>query len=145
MGLLHTDTGVRDLLQRARTIAVVGLSADPSRDSHMIAAFLQHAGFRILPVNPAVTSVLGETSWPAVDKLPEKPDIVDIFRRPEFVPDIVEASIRIGAGAVWMQLGVGHEGAARRAAEAGLDVVVERCIMVEYRRLIGRSGRTDPS
>jgi len=136
MPILEADADIRRLLTDAKTIAVVGLSADPARDSHAIAAFLQRAGYRILPVNPIISSVLGERSCPDLDHLPELPDIVDIFRRPEHVPNIVEAAIRIGTKAVWMQLGVGHGAAARRASEAGLHVVVDRCILVEHRRLI---------
>ena len=144
MPILNSDAGIRRLLAGAKTVAVVGLSADPSRDSHRIGAFLQRAGYRVVPVNPLIPSVLGERSWPDLDHLPERVDIVDIFRRPEHVPELVEAAIRIAAGAVWMQLGVGHEGAARRASEAGLDVVVERCILVEHRRLMGAAGTADP-
>jgi uncharacterized protein len=144
MPILSADLDIQRLLTDAKTIAVVGISPDPSRDSHMIAAFLQRAGYRIFPVNPTISSLLGERSWPDLDSLPERVDIVDIFRRPEFVPDVVEAAIRKGAGAVWMQLGVGNEAAARRASGAGLAVVAERCILVEHRRLLrtaGKSGR----
>lgn len=136
MAILESDADIRNLLTAARTIAVVGLSANPVRDSHTVAAFLQKAGYRVLPVNPAVTSVLGEPSVHDLDHLRHPPDIVDIFRRPEYVPEIVEAAIRSGAKGVWMQLGVGNAAAARRASDAGLAVVVNRCILVEHRRLI---------
>jgi predicted CoA-binding protein len=141
MPVLSEDDHLRRLLTGAKTIAVVGLSPDPSRDSHMIAAFLRRAGYRILPVNPTVASVLGERSWPAVDAIPEPVDIVDIFRRPEHVPDVVEAAIRNGARAIWMQPGTGHPAAARRASAAGLEVVVDRCILVEHRRLMRFAGK----
>jgi hypothetical protein len=145
MPILDSDLDIRKLLTTAKTIAVVGLSADPSRDSHAIAAFLQKAGYRILPVNPLLSTVLGERAWADLDQLPERPDIVDIFRRPEHVPEVVEAAIRKRAGAVWMQLGVGHAAAADRASRAGLDVVIERCILVEHRRLIRPTGRPEAS
>jgi predicted CoA-binding protein len=140
MPVLSEDDHLRRLLIGARTIAVVGLSPDPSRDSHMVAAFLRQAGYRVLPVNPTVASVLGEQSWPAVDGIPEPVDIVDIFRRPEHVPDIVEAALRSGARAIWMQPGTSHAGATRRASAAGLAVVVDRCILVEHRRLMRSAG-----
>jgi predicted CoA-binding protein len=96
---------------------------------------MQRSGYRIIPVNPEESEVLGEKSYPDLDSVPEAIDIVDIFRRSEFVPEIVEAAIRKGAKVVWMQEGVIHEEAARRAAEAGLDVVMDRCILKDHRRL----------
>jgi hypothetical protein len=96
---------------------------------------LQKSGYRIIPVNPLETEVLGEKCYPDLDSVPERVDIVDIFRRSEFVPEIVEAAIRKGASAIWMQEGVIHEEAARRAEEAGLAVVMDRCILKEHRRL----------
>ncbi len=128
-------TNIPGLLASAHTIAVVGLSNKRYRPSHGVAEYLQRAGFRIIPVNPQESEVLGEKAYPDLDAVPEPIDIVDIFRRPEFVPEIVEAAIRKGAKAVWMQEGVIHEVAARRAREAGLDVVMDRCILKEHRRL----------
>jgi hypothetical protein len=96
---------------------------------------MQRSGYRIVPVNPEESEVLGEKCYPDLDSVPEAIDIVDIFRRSEFVPEIVEAAIRKGAKAIWMQEGVTHEEAARRAAEAGLDVVMDRCILKDHRRL----------
>ena len=96
---------------------------------------MQRAGYRIIPVNPHETEILGEKCYPDLDSIPDPVDIVDIFRRPEYVPEIVEAAIRIGAKAVWMQEGVIHEDAARRAAEAGLAVVMDRCILKDHRRM----------
>jgi predicted CoA-binding protein len=128
-------TNIPDLLARSRTIAVVGLSNKRYRPSHGVAEYLQRAGFRVIPVNPLEIEVLGERAHPDLDSVPEPVDIVDIFRRPEFVPDIVEAAIRKGAKAVWMQEGVIHEDAARRARDAGLEVVMDRCILKEHRRL----------
>ena len=124
-----------ELLQSARTIAVVGLSSKRYRPSFGVADYMQHAGYRIIPVNPREREVLGETSYPDLDSIPEPIDIVDIFRRSEFVPDIVEAAIRKGAKAVWMQEGVAHDAAARRAEAAGLFVVMDRCILKDHRRL----------
>lgn len=126
---------IPEILQSARTIAVVGLSSKRFRPSYGVAEYLQGAGYRILPVNPEETEVLGEKSYVDLDSVPEPIDIVDIFRRSEFVPDIVEAAIRKGAKVIWMQEDVIHEDAARRAAEAGLDVVMDRCILKDHRRL----------
>src|ERR1700678_4061737 len=126
---------VAEILKQARTIAVVGLSSKRFRPSYGVAEYLQRAGYRIIPVNPEETEVLGEKSYPDLDSVPEPIDLVDIFRRSEFVPDIVEAAIRKGAKVIWMQEDVIHEEAARHAAEAGLDVVMDRCILKDHRRL----------
>jgi uncharacterized protein len=123
------------IFQSAHTIAVVGLSGKRFRPSHGVAEYLQRAGYRIIPVNPQETEVLGEKSYPNLDAIPEPVDIVDIFRRSEHVPEIVEAAIRIRAKVVWMQEGVIHEEAARRAEAAGLTVVMDRCILKDHRRL----------
>jgi predicted CoA-binding protein len=126
---------IAEILRVGRTIAVVGLSAKRYRPSYGVAEYMQRAGYRIIPVNPHETEVLGEKCYPDVDSVPEPIDIVDIFRRSEFVPEIVEAAIRKGAKVVWMQEGVIHEEAARRAQEAGLEVVMDRCILKDHRRL----------
>jgi predicted CoA-binding protein len=126
---------VAAILGEARTIAVVGLSARRFRPSHGVAEYLQRAGYRIIPVNPKIAEVLGERSYASLDEVPEPVDIVDIFRRPEHVPEIVEAAIRTGAKTIWMQEGVVHEEAARRAESAGLAVIMDRCILKEHRRL----------
>ncbi|HQL31249.1 MAG TPA: CoA-binding protein, partial [Thermoanaerobaculales bacterium] len=112
---------IRTLLASARTIAVVGCSADPERDSHHVAAYLQRAGYRVIPVNPAVEELLGERCYPDLAAIPDDVaiDIVDVFRRPEHVPPIAEQAIARGARALWLQLGVSHPEAERRAAEAG--------------------------
>jgi predicted CoA-binding protein len=123
------------ILRSARTIAVVGLSGKRFRPSFGVAEYLQRAGYRIIPVNPHETAILGEKCYPDLDAVPEPVDIVDIFRRSEFVPEIVEAAIRKGATSVWMQEGVVHEPAARRAEAAGLTVVMDRCILKDHRRL----------
>jgi predicted CoA-binding protein len=126
---------VAEILGSAKTIAVVGLSNKRFRASYGVAEYLQRAGYRIIPVNPEETEVLGERAYPDLDSVPGPIDIVDIFRRSEFVPDIVEAAIRKGAKAVWMQQEVIHEAAARRAQEAGLDVFMDRCILKDHSRL----------
>jgi len=126
---------VAEILKSSRTIAVVGLSSKRFRASYGVAEYMQRAGYRIIPVNPDESQVLGEKSYPDLDSVPGAIDIVDIFRRSEFVPEIVEAAIRKGAKAIWMQEGVVSEDAARRAAEAGLDVVMDRCILKDHRRL----------
>lgn len=124
-----------EILRSCRTLAVVGLSSNPHRASHGVSRFLQRAGYRIIPVNPAETEVLGEKAWPSLSDVPEPFDCVVIFRRPEFVPEIVEQAIRLGARAVWMQQGISHPEAAARAREAGLLVVEDRCMMIELLRL----------
>ena len=126
---------VEEILKESRTIAVVGLSPNPTRASHNVARYLQTQGYRIIPVNPMVEEVLGEKSYPDLASVPEAVDVVDVFRRPEHVPAIVEAAIAKGTKAVWMQEGVVHEEAAARAREAGLMVVMDRCMFKEHRRL----------
>ena len=126
---------ISEILQNARTIAVVGLSGKRFRPSYGVAEYMQRAGYRIIPVNPRETRVLGETSYSDLETIPEAIDIVDIFRRSEFVPEIVEAAIRKRAKVIWMQEGVIHEVVARRATEAGLSVIMDRCILKDHRRL----------
>jgi predicted CoA-binding protein len=126
---------IPELLKSSRTIAVVGLSGKRFRPSYGVADYMLRNGYRIIPVNPFEETVLGEKCYPDLDSIPERVDIVDIFRRPEFVPEIVEAAIRIGARAVWMQEGVVHEEAAERARAAGLEVVMDRCILKDHRRM----------
>jgi predicted CoA-binding protein len=140
--VLTSDQEIRELLTAARTIAVVGISDDPERDSYMVAEFLQRQGYRIIPVNPRLVNlniqVLGEKPYATLRDVPEKIDIVDIFRRPETVMPVIEDAIAAGAGAVWMQLSIVNEEAAARAEAAGLKVVMNRCMAVEYRRLMPR-------
>lgn len=126
---------IPEILRTARTIAVVGLSSKPWRPSYGVAEYMQRAGYRIIPVNPNEREVLGEKSYPDLESVPERVDIVNVFRRSEFVPEIVEAAIRIGARVVWLQEGVRHDEAADRARQAGLEVVQDRCILKEHRRL----------
>jgi len=126
---------ISEVLHSARTIAVVGLSGKRYRPSYGVAEYLKRAGYRIIPVNPMEKEVLGERCYPDLESIPEPVDLVDVFRRSEFVPEIVEAAIRIGAKAVWMQEGVIHEAAAARAEAAGLAVVMDHCILKDLRRL----------
>jgi predicted CoA-binding protein len=126
---------ISEILHSARTIAVVGLSNKRFRPSYGVSEYLKRVGYRIIPVNPLEDEVLGEKSYSDLDSVPVPVDIVDIFRRSEFVPEIVEAAIRNGAKAIWMQEGVIHEQAARRAEAAGLTVVMDHCILKEHRRL----------
>lgn len=133
----HDPETIRQLLADTRTIAVVGLSDKPDRDSYRVAAYLQRNGYRIIPVNPHISEVLGEKSYGTLKEVPEPIDLVDIFRRPEAVPPIVAEAIEVGAKAVWMQIGVIHPQAAEQARDAGLQVVMNRCIMVDHLQLIG--------
>lgn len=126
------DDPIRDLLARSKVIAVVGLSSKPHRPSFGVARYLQSVGYRIIPVNPNESEVLGEKSYARLEDVPVQVDIVDIFRRSEFVPPLVESAIAIGAAAVWMQEGVVHEEAAARARAAGLEVVMDRCTLKEH-------------
>jgi predicted CoA-binding protein len=126
---------ISEVLRTCHTIAVVGLSGRRFRPSYGVAEYMQKAGYRIIPVNPQESEVLGEKCYPDLESVPEDVDIVDIFRRSEFVPEIVEAAIRKGAKVIWMQEGVIHEDAARRAQAAGLTVIMDRCILKDHRRL----------
>jgi len=128
---------IEELLRTARTIAVVGLSSKKFRPSYGVSEYMKRAGYRIIPVNPNETEVLGEKAYASLSEVPERIDIVDIFRRREFVPEIVEGAIRAGARAVWMQEGVIHEEAARRARDAGLIVIMDRCILKDHLRMQG--------
>jgi hypothetical protein len=124
---------IAEILQQAKTIAVVGLSDNPLRPSHGVAAYLQSRGYHIIPVNPQVESSLGEKAYPSLLDVPEKIDIVDIFRRPEFVEEVVDQAIQLKIPTVWMQEEVIHEKAAQKARAAGLFVVMDRCILLEHR------------
>jgi uncharacterized protein len=134
-----TDDEIRSLLERARRIAVVGLSSDVTRPSYGVSAYLQRAGYEILPVNPkhAGQTILGQPVVAKVTDLDGPIDIVDIFRRPVDVPRPVDESIAAGAGAIWMQLGIRNDEAGQKAADAGLMIVMNRCISIEHSRLIG--------
>jgi predicted CoA-binding protein len=124
---------IADLLQRAKTIAVVGLSSNPLRPSHGVTAYMQSHGYRIIPVNPRIEESLGEKAYATLSDVPEKIDIVNIFRRSEFVEVIVDEAIRLKVPAIWMQEDVIHEKAAEKARQAGIFVVMDRCILKEHR------------
>ena len=132
--------GLRRILKENHTIAVVGLSAQWFRPSFFAAKYLQEHGYRVIPVNPQYRQVLGEKCYPSLRDVPEPIDVVDIFRKPDDAPPIVEEAIAIKAKVVWMQIGVIHEAAARRAREAGLEVVMDRCMKIEHARLFGGLG-----
>src|SRR5579862_448862 len=124
---------IHQVLQQAKTIAVVGLSDNPLRPSHGVAAYLQSQGYRIIPVNPHIREALGEKAYASLLDVPEKIDIVDVFRRPEFVEKVVDQAIQLKIPAVWMQEEVIHERAAEKARKAGIFVVMDRCILLEHR------------
>lgn len=123
---------IKEILENYKTIAVVGLSSHALRPSYGVSQYMQNEGYRIIPVNPNETEVLGEKAYPTLDAIPGPIEIVNIFRRSEYVPDIVEAAIRHQARVIWMQLGVVHEAAAARARAAGLEVVMDRCILQDH-------------
>ena len=125
--------------QRApRTLAVIGLSDDPRKPSHAVSAYMQRAGYRILPVNPGVAEVLGERSYASLRELPVQPDVVNVFRLPRYLPAIVDEMIELGLTRLWVQLGILNQAAAETAERAGVHVVMDRCILIEHARLFGR-------
>jgi len=137
MASLPDSDPIRDLLKRSRTIAVVGLSNSPLRPSHGVSAYMQTHGYRIIPVNPLIPASLGEQSYGSLLEVPEKIDIVNIFRRPEYVEGIVDQAIRLKVAGIWMQESVVHEKAAEKARRAGIFVIMDRCILKEHRARFG--------
>ena len=131
------DAQLKRILQSTRTIASVGLSSNPDKPSYGVVAYLLSQGYRVIPVNPTVAEVFGEKAYPDLLSIPDTIDVVQLFRRAEDVPPFVEQAIQIGAKVVWMQEGIVNEAAARRAREAGLEVVMDHCMRAEHRRLIG--------
>ena len=131
-------TTVQRVLHGARTIAVVGLSANPLRASHFVGFYLQRHGYRIIPVNPRETEILGETCYPSLRDIPEHVDVVNVFRAPDALPEIARDAVAIGADALWCQFGVINDEGSRIAADGGLTVIVDRCLKVEHARYIGR-------
>jgi len=125
---------IGELLKRSKTIAVVGLSDSPLRPSYGVSAYMQSHGYRIIPVNPEIKGALGEKAVPSLVEVQEKIDIVDVFRRSEFVPEVIDEAIRLKVRAIWLQEGVVHEEAAEKARQAGIFVVMDRCILKEHRR-----------
>jgi uncharacterized protein len=138
---LKQSDPIYDLLSRAKTIAVVGLSDSPMRASHGVSAYMQSAGYKIIPVNPRIGEALGEKAYPSLLDLPhevvQKVDLVDVFRRPEFVDEIVEQAIQLKLRAIWLQEGVVNERAAEKARKAGMFVVMDRCVLKEHRARLG--------
>ncbi len=133
-----TDSNtLRRILTNYKRVAIVGLSADWSRPSNFVAKYLLEHGFEVIPVNPKYDEILGQRCYPDLTAIPQPVDIVDLFQRAERVPPFVDAAIEIGASVVWKQLGIVHEEAAKKARKAGLEVVVDRCIKIEYARLFG--------
>lgn len=126
------------IIQNYESVALVGVSANPIRSSNFVASYLLRTPFRTYPVNPAYEEVLGQECYPTLFDLPEVPDIVDVFRRPEAIPEVVEQAISVGAKVVWLQLGLRHDEAARKAIDAGLRVVQDRCLKIEHARFSGR-------
>ena len=134
-GLNAGTEKIASIFKQYRTIAVVGLSEDPGRPSHQVAAYLQSHGYRIIPVNPQCQEVLGEKCYASLKDIPEPVEVVDIFRKAEAIPGIVEEAIAVGAKVIWMQLGLEHPQAAAQAQAAGLQVVMDRCMKIEHARL----------
>jgi predicted CoA-binding protein len=122
-------------VEEPRTIAVVGLSEDPAKPSHYVSAYMQQQGYRILPINPALDTVLGEKAYASLAELPVRPDIVDVFRLPKFIPAIVDEMLRLNFDNLWVQQGIVNLEAAAQAEAGGIRVVMDRCIMVEHRRM----------
>ena len=141
MASLPNSDPIANLLKRSRTIAVVGLSNSPLRPSHGVSAYMQTQGYRIIPVNPKIHGSLGERSYASLLDVPEKIDIVNVFRRPEFVEEIVDQAIRLKVPAIWMQESVVHEKAAEKARQAGMFVIMDRCILKEHKARFGQLGK----
>jgi hypothetical protein len=134
---LKLSDPIYELLARIKTIAVVGLSDSPLRPSHGVSAYMQAHGYRIIPVNPRIAEALGENSYPSLLEVPDKIDLVDVFRRPEYVDEIVEQAIQRKVPAIWLQEDVINERAAEKARQAGMFVVMDRCILKEHRARFG--------
>jgi uncharacterized protein len=134
---MNNDQMMKDILLSAKTIASVGLSSNPEKESYWIVKYLKDQGYGIIPVNPTADEILDEKAYPDLESVPEKIDVVQVFRKPEDVPPVVDSAIKVGAKAVWMQEGIVHEAAAQKAREAGLQVVMDACMRATHRRLIG--------
>ena len=132
-----SDHDLREILLSAKTIASVGVSSNQNKESYWIASYLKEQGYKVIPVNPTADEILGEKSYPDLASVPEKIDVVQVFRRPEDVPPVVDDAIQAGAKVVWMQEGIAHEESAQKARQAGLHVVMDACMRSTHRRLIG--------
>ena len=134
---MNNDNEMRDILLSAKTVASFGLSSNQEKESYWIVKYLQEQGYKIIPVNPTATEILGEKAYPDLESIPGKVDVVQVFRKSEDVPPVVDSAIKIGAKVVWMQEGIVNEGAAQKAREAGLQVVMDACMRATHRQLIG--------
>ena len=134
---MDSDQTLKEILLSTKTIASVGLSSNPGKVSFGVGAYLMEQGYQVFPVNPTTDEILGEKAYPDLESIPEKIDVVQVFRRPEDVPSVVDAAIKAGAKVVWMQLEIVNEEAAQTARDAGLQVVMDHCMRVEHMRLIG--------
>jgi len=134
---MNSDKDLRDILLSTKTIASVGLSGNQEKESYWIVSYLKDQGYHVIPVNPTATEILGEKSYPDLESVPEKIDVVQVFRKPEDVPPVVDGAIKAGAKVVWMQEGIVNEEAAQKARQAGLQVVMDACMRATHRRLIG--------
>jgi uncharacterized protein len=134
---MNSDEMMKEILLSARTVASVGLSGNEEKVSNGVGAYLLEHGYKVIPVNPTTDEILGKKSYPDLSSVPEKIDVVQVFRRPEDVPPVVDEAIKVGAKVVWMQEGIVHEEAAQKAREAGLQVVMDACMRATHKRLIG--------
>ena len=134
---MNSDQMMKEILLSAKTIASFGLSSSDEKESYWIVSYLKEQGYRIIPVNPTAKEILGEKVYPNLESIPDKVDVVQVFRKSEDVPPVVESAIKIGAKVVWMQEGIVNEEAAQKAREAGLQVVMDACMRATHRRLIG--------
>jgi predicted CoA-binding protein len=134
---MNNDQMMKDILLSAKTIASVGLSSNQQKESYWIVSYLKDQGYHIIPVNPTADEILGEKSYPDLESVPEPIDVVQVFRKSEDVPPVVDSAIKVGAKVVWMQEGIVNEEAAQKARQAGLQVVMDACMRVTHRRLIG--------
>ena len=140
---MNNDQMMKEILLSAKTIASVGLSSNQQKESFWIVSYLKDQGYRIIPVNPTADEILGEKAYPDLSSIPEKVDVVQVFRKPEDVPPVVDEAIKVGAKVVWMQLGISNPEAAAKAEAAGLRVVQDRCMMEQHLRLFGKPFITD--
>jgi predicted CoA-binding protein len=134
---MNSDETMKEILLSAKTIATVGLSSNPEKESYGVAQYLKSRGYHVIPVNPTADEILGEKSYPDLESVPEKIDVVQVFRKPEDVPPVVESAINTGAKVVWMQEGITNEESAQKARAAGLQVIMDACMRETHKRLIG--------
>jgi predicted CoA-binding protein len=133
---MNSDKEMKEILLSAKTIASVGLSSNQEKESYWIASYLKEQGYRIIPVNPTAAEILGEKAYPDLSSVPEKVDVVQVFRKPEDVPPVVDEAIKIGTKVIWMQEGISHEEAAKKAQAAGVQVIMDACMRATHRRLM---------